>query len=226
MKLDYLPGTEYEIEQAEGMFHFNSDTELLGRFMQIRHDDTVLDIGCNQGALMMYAALHKPHSVTGIDLFAQCTALAEKNMDRYSLPCSLYTGRVQEYTGGPFSVILCNPPYFRNCGRNISDNPYIAAARHESSLPLEELFSSVGRLIKERGRFYLVHRISRLYDLFITAEKYGFYPVRMQTAYRSISGQAVSVLLCFSRDRGKELSVDPPVFLDHKNTELIKTKSV
>ena len=222
MKLDYLPGTPYEIEQAEDMFHFNSDTELLGRFMQIRHDDTVLDIGCNQGALMMYAALHHPLSITGIDLFDKATDLAKKNMERSNLPCRLEVGKIQDFNDGRFSAILCNPPYFRNCGKNVSGNAFIAAARHESYLPLDELFASAARLIKDQGRFYLVHRVSRLYDLFVAAEKSGFYPIRMQTAYRSISGKAVSVLVCFSRKTCGELTMDPPIFLDHQSKELIK----
>ena len=59
MKPDYLPGTPYLLIQPEGMYHMNSDTELLGRFLKIRHKDTVLDIGTHTGALLMYAGMHQ-----------------------------------------------------------------------------------------------------------------------------------------------------------------------
>ena len=33
--MDYLFGTPYEIEQPKDMYHFSSDSELLGRFLKI-----------------------------------------------------------------------------------------------------------------------------------------------------------------------------------------------
>ena len=78
MKADYLNGTEYTLEQPEEMYHFNSDTELLGRFMRLRRSDRVLDIGCNTGALLLYAAHQKAQDLTGIDLFDSVLRQAEK----------------------------------------------------------------------------------------------------------------------------------------------------
>ena len=42
MKLDYLNGTNYTLYQPEDMYHFNADTELLGRFMDVHRKDSVL----------------------------------------------------------------------------------------------------------------------------------------------------------------------------------------
>ena len=56
MKRDYLGGTGYTLEQKKEMYHFNSDTELLGRFVQVKKTDSVLDIGCASGALLLYCA--------------------------------------------------------------------------------------------------------------------------------------------------------------------------
>ena len=52
MKRDYLGGTGYTLEQKKEMYHFNSDTELLGKFVQVKKTDSVLDIGCASGALL------------------------------------------------------------------------------------------------------------------------------------------------------------------------------
>ena len=37
MKLDYLGGTDFLIDQGEEFYRMNSDTELLGRFIRIKH---------------------------------------------------------------------------------------------------------------------------------------------------------------------------------------------
>ena len=66
----------------------------------------------------------------------------------------------------PVDVIVCNPPYFRvqdNSHVNVSE--YKKIARHECYLTLDVLCQSVNRLLKDKGRFYLVHRSDRLVDI-------------------------------------------------------------
>ena len=53
--LDYLPNTDIYYYQHPDMFHTNTDTALLGEFADIRKKDVVLDIGTNNGALLLYA---------------------------------------------------------------------------------------------------------------------------------------------------------------------------
>ena len=40
------------------MFCINTDTTVLGEFLNIYRNDTVLDMGTNNGALMIYASFH------------------------------------------------------------------------------------------------------------------------------------------------------------------------
>ena len=45
MKLDYLGGTEFLINQGDEFYRMNSDTELLGRFLRMKHQHRFLEIG-------------------------------------------------------------------------------------------------------------------------------------------------------------------------------------
>ncbi len=219
MKLDYLHGTPYEIRQEKGMFHVNSDTELLGKFMKLKHSDSLLDIGCNNGALMLYAAAQKPAKLTGIDLFEDVIALARENLSRYEIEADLYAVKAQEHTGGPYDVIVCNPPYFpteNDALKNSSE--YLCAARHEEYLTLSELFETAGRLLNENGRFYLVHRASRIPEILKKAEDSRFKCVRMRIAYESENGPAKSVLMELRRGAVTECRVERPVFLNDRET--------
>ena len=113
MKTDYLPGTEFTLVQQDDMYHFNSDTVLLGRFMKAKQKDSVLDIGCASGALLLYASLHHPRQITGIDLFDEVLEQARENLERNHVRAGLVCTRVQDYRPAEqFDVIVCNPPYF------------------------------------------------------------------------------------------------------------------
>ena len=79
MKTDYLYGTDYRIYEPENMYHFNSDTEFLGRMIEAENGDAVLDIGTCTGALLLYASLYTDN-LTGIDLFEEVCVAARNNM--------------------------------------------------------------------------------------------------------------------------------------------------
>lgn len=219
MKRDYLNGTPYTLYQKEGMYHFNSDTELLGRFIEVKHSDTVLDIGCAGGALLMYANMHAPASLTGIDLFEEVIEQARENLAFNSVEAELITTRVQDFKGRQFSLILCNPPYFKTVNPElINENPVLAAARHEKYLSTDDLFASAARLMKDGGRFMMVHRASRINDLFETAALYGLRCTRMKIAYETEGRRAKSVAMEFRRTKQAEIRIEPPAYMDQRET--------
>ena len=78
---DYLSGTDIYYYQHPDMFHVNTDTSLLGQFMEIRKKDVVMDIGTNNGALLLYAMQHKPKQLIGVEITAQACELAAYNLN-------------------------------------------------------------------------------------------------------------------------------------------------
>ena len=52
--LDYLPNhPEIKLYQDDKMIRINTDTQCLGEFIKVYKEDTVLDIGTNNGALLL-----------------------------------------------------------------------------------------------------------------------------------------------------------------------------
>lgn len=164
---NYLHGTNIYLNQRKDMFRVNTDTYLLGQFMDIRQDDVVLDVGTNNGALLLYASLHQPKKLIGIDVWEEACELATSNLldnkvQNFEITCT----SVQEYAGSEVDVIVCNPPFFPHAdGSHVNENMFLQVARHEVRLSLEELCLHASRLLKDNGRLYLVHRSSRLVDL-------------------------------------------------------------
>ena len=203
MKADYLNGTAYSIVQPAGMYHINSDTELLGRFLHVRRNDRVLDIGFAGGALLLYAAHQGAQHLYGIDLFEDVLNVCEENLRRNQVSAVLSRTPLQEYRADRFDVIVCNPPYFRTMDERLKNSSE---------------FSSVKRLLKDNGRFYLVHRASRLNELLSNARDAGLQAVRMRVAYTSQNGDGRSILIEFRCGEGRELKIQKPVFLDQRET--------
>lgn len=220
MKLDYLHGTNYEIEQPKEMYHFNSDTELLGRFMRLNEKDTVLDIGCNTGALLLYAAYQNPKALYGIDLFEEVIGQAQKNLEMNHVNAQLTVSPLQNYEPNhKFDVIVCNPPYFDTQKEELKNsNPYLAAARHTSYLTMDELFQHVSRLLEDDGVFYLVQRAQEVDHLFELKDKYGFYIARLRLVLKTKEGSASGVLVCLQKQPRESYIFNDAAYLDDRNT--------
>ena len=217
MKTDYLYGTPYHLVQDKELYHFNSDTEFLGRMMQANREDFVLDIGTNTGALMLFAAMHSDH-VCGIDLFPEQIERARQNLAMNDIVGETYVSRVQDFVHDPFDVIICNPPYFNTKADHLkNDNMYKRVARHEEYLSPDELFAAVSDLLKEDGSFWLVHRASRRCELVETACGYGLYPALARVSYDHPNGVAKSIVMQFVKHPCTCLEAKP-AYMDDRDT--------
>ena len=221
MKTDYLYGTTYKIYQPKDMYHFNSDTEFLGRMIETDKEDTLLDIGTCTGALLLYASLHTDHLI-GIDLFEEVCDVARENLAMNGVEADIVTGRIQDFNHAPFDVIICNPPYFPTKNDALkNDNPYRLAARHEDFLPLHELFESVRRLLKEDGTFYMVHRASRMEEIIALAGHYHLYLSKKRIAYDKPGGIEKSCVLAFTLHEGEVIGYKP-AYMNDRDSFAIK----
>ena len=215
---DYLPFTDFTVDQGEDMYHFNSDSVLLGRFMMAKHSHRVLDIGCNQGVLMLYASLHKPAEITGIDLFPEVLELCRHNLEMNHVSANLVCTNLQSYQDDPYHVIVCNPPYYESADHLRNENKYLRAARHTESLNTEDLFAGVDRLLHETGTFYTICRSSQLMKVINTAQKHHLFPSTLRIVYDHPEGTAKSVLMAFTRSKTRDTEILYPAYLNDKNT--------
>lgn len=172
---DFLPGSQQMIQQRKDMFRINTDTFALASFMIIKKGEIVVDIGTNNGALLIEANRFQPKKLIGVDIFSEAIDLAKENIEFHKIEnACFFVSRIQDLTIDSVDVIVCNPPYFnQTIKKNRNPNPFLEAARHEVYLPLRELLDCVKRDLKDHGRFYLVHRSDRLAEIIIEADKKG-----------------------------------------------------
>jgi len=173
IRKDFLPNhKDITIYQDDEMFCINTDTFALGEFINVYRNDTVLDMGTNNGALLLYASRFTPKKLIGIDINKAALELAKRNLDEngitnYELICA----DINTYSSDEVDVIICNPPYFKTPLENLCTNPYLALAKHEGNLTLEKLIASIRRNLKNYGTLYLLYLSSRLEEVMIELKK-------------------------------------------------------
>nr|MCR4724570.1 SAM-dependent methyltransferase [Clostridia bacterium] len=108
-----------------------------------------------------------------------------------------------------FDAVTCNPPY-AEAGRGIaSEHSAAYLARHETTASLLDFAKAAAYALKPGGRFALVHRPSRLPDLFECCRACGLEPKRMRFVLPRPGAAPNIVLLSAVKGGGKELTVDP-----------------
>lgn len=193
---NYVHGTNVYLYQRKDMFRINSDTSHLAHFMRIEANESVLDIGTNNGALLLCAALNKPSKLYGIDIQQEACELAAFNLKACGIDYEIICGDASTYPLPKVDVIICNPPYFPyDENSNTNDSDALKIARHECYLTLDDLCANVSKSLKEKGRFYMVHRANRLQDILTIFSKYRLSCKRIEFIYDESKDEAIGVLL-------------------------------
>lgn len=163
----FLPNhQDIVVYQDDEMFCINTDTTVLGEFLNIYRNDTVLDMGTNNGALLLYASLFNPKKLIGLEINSKALELAKKNLDENHITnYQLINDNIVTYKGEEVDVIICNPPYFKTPKDELCENEYKALAKHEGELTLELLIASIRRNLKNNGTLYFLFLTSRLQEV-------------------------------------------------------------
>ncbi len=194
---DYLPGTNIYLYQHPEMFHVNTDTALLGQFMNVRRKDVVMDIGTNNGALLLYAMQQGAKQYIGVEIDPNACELARYNCNElHHLAANFFAQDILTFHHEPVSCIVCNPPFFQRHEQNpVNRNEHLSRARHETHLRLDVLIPKISTLLQDRGRLYMIHRSERLIDLALLCRAHQMEIKKLQFVYDESKTEATSVLM-------------------------------
>ncbi len=217
LRIDYLPKHEdIKIYQDDEMFCINTDTMVLGEFLEIKKSDVVLDIGTNTGALMLYINMHKPKKVVGIDINEKALDLAKKNMEINNVEnfeLIHADGNTFRYNE-EFDVIVFNPPYFKKPLKDEALNKYLALAKYEDNFKLESMINTVNKNLRNGGTFYYLFQTSRLNEVMIELNKKKLVVKKLKFVY-DVNKEASTLVLIKAVKGAKEgLVVDKPIIID------------
>ena len=202
----------YVLLQSEAAFPLGSDTLALGRFATVRRGWRVCDLGCGSGALgLLLLEREETLALTGVER-DPAAALARRTFAGNGLIVPVLTGDLRDrglLPAGGFDLAVSNPPWYP-----LGAGPSGGSARSEERCTLEELCAAAGRLVRNGGRFALVHRPERLPALFAALEGSGFAPKRMALVQHRTGTPPSAVLLEAVRQGRPGLEVLPTVLLE------------
>lgn len=206
--------------QDTDAFSYGIDAVLLADYCRASASEHLLDLGSGNGAAAFVAyGKYAPASVTGIEVQEAMVRLAQESvrLNRLEDRLRFLQGDVKDIRdlvpAASFDAVLCNPPY-GEAGRgpaSVSAAAYIA--RHETTASLLDFVKAANYALKPGGRFVLVHRPSRLPDLFECCRACGLEPKRMRLVAARPGSAPNIVLVSASKGGGKELLVDPVLYV-------------
>ncbi|MBR5642545.1 MAG: tRNA1(Val) (adenine(37)-N6)-methyltransferase [Firmicutes bacterium] len=197
-------------------FCYGVDAVLLADYCKASSSEVLLDLGSGNGAASLIAmGKYSPASVTGIEVQEAQVQLARESAKRNGLEDRLrfLHGDVKDIQklaeASSFDAVLCNPPYGEAGRGPVSESSAAFIARHETTASLLDFVQAAAYALKPGGRFVIVHRPSRLPDIFEACRACGLEPKRMRLVLPRPGAAPNIVLVSASKGGGKELTVDP-----------------
>lgn len=190
----------------------NTDGVLLGASVTLSPDDrSVLDVGTGTGtvALMIAQRLSgRADRICGIDIDGDSAEEAARNfadspwsdvMESVHLP-------LQNYDGGPFDLIVSNPPYFDSSLK--APELRRRNARHTDTLSYRELIQFASERLSDKGRLAFIlpsefRLASRRY-----ASGFSLFPFRILDVSTVPHKPASRTIMEFSRTKVTEIQED------------------
>ena len=221
-RVDDLQNGFYVI-QNQNKFCFGMDAVLLSGFARIRKGDHVLDMGTGTGIIpILLKSKTKGEHFTGLEIQEECADMATRSVQYNGLESAvdIVCGDIKEAAGifgaASFDVVTSNPPYM--IGAHGLQNPYMAKAiaRHEVLCTLGDVVSQASKVLKDRGRFFMVHRPFRLAEIFSVLTRYKLEPKRMQLVYPYIDREPNMVLIEALKGGNSRITVEKPLIVYEK----------
>lgn len=213
----------YEIIQDTEKFCFGIDAVLLSGFARVKSRERVLDLGTGTGIIpILLKAKTSGEHFTGLEIQEECVQMAVRSVAYNHLEehISIRQGDIKEASAifgrASFDVVTSNPPYMiHSHGLENPDFPK-AIARHEILCTLEDVISQASRILKVKGRFYLIHRPFRLAEIMGLMMKYHLEPKRMQLVYPFVNREPNLVLLEGVLGGKSRIQVERPLIVYEK----------
>lgn len=209
---------QLKVAQPISGYRYSIDAVILADFPSPKPGEHLIDLGTGCGIIPLILACRYPDvAITGVEVqmelaqFAQKNVIDNKMQDRIQiLHYDIRQLRLQE-THEPVDWIVSNPPYRRADSGRVNPNTQRALARHEININLEQLLSSVRRLLKTGGRFGIIYPGERLVELLSKMRTAGIEPKSLRCIH-SKEGQPAKLVLVHGIMGGKSgLKITPPL---------------
>lgn len=202
MGKEYFRFREFTIWQDRCAMKVGTDGVLLGAWTNVPDSGNIADLGTGTGLIAIMLAQRCPCFVTGVEIDSSAASQAAENMaacvwsDRLRTVCA----DVNEFCKvhkSEYSLIVSNPPYFREDVKSHVDSRNVA--RHTDSLSFCELVAAAFMMLADGGRFSVILPYEAATDFIGEAISAGLNLSRRTAVVTKPGAQPKRVLLEFSK---------------------------
>lgn len=222
-RIDLLMQYDLQIIQSSEVFSFSLDAILLGEFAQVpKHNRAnIVDLCSGNGAVALMLSGQTQSEITAVEIQEKLADMAERSVKLNHLDekITVFQKDINEIYShiqkDSVDIVTCNPPYFPISDESRKNpNNYLAIARHEIYLSLDDVMRVTAGLLKTNGKAYFVHRPDRFLEVLDKMRAYQLIPKRIRFVYPKKNKEA-NMLLVEGIKQGKVsgFKVMPPLYV-------------
>jgi tRNA1(Val) A37 N6-methylase TrmN6 len=168
----------YKVVQPAKKFRFSIDAVLLAHFAKIKKNDIVVDFCSGSGVIAFLMCAHSElKEVTCLEIQPFFCDMINRSIEYNGLKERVHC--INDNLDNAFKVfgyesvdlVTCNPPYQKNDTGKISNDMTLNIARREVKTNLENIIISASKILKNKGRFAMVHLAERADEIFFLMNK-------------------------------------------------------
>lgn len=226
-RIDDLKIDGLKLIQNKEYFMFGIDSVILSSMVKSNSSSNIIVDFCTGSAVIpiLLTTRVKYKKIIGVELQKEMYYLAVRNvaMNNLEKDISVLNQDIKEYkeivkyirenvaSSGNVDVIVCNPPYKEVGTGVVNENNVKYIARHEEKCTLDYIFLSSSKLLKTKGKLYLVHKPDRLADLICLARKYNLEVKEITMLQPTKSKKPSIVFLEYVKDGNKGVNILPNI---------------
>ena len=213
-----------KIFQNNDWFKFSLESVLLPCFVIInKNTNNILDLCTGNAPIPLVLSTKTKAKIYGVEIQKDVYDLAKKSVDinNLSKQIEIINDDVKnisnKFESDTFDIITCNPPYFKDVDTSKkNDDIHKIIARHEVNLTMDDISKVVRKLLKNDGKFYLVHRTERFLELTNLLMSYNIMPKRVRFIYPKEDSESNLFMLEAVKNGKVGLKLESPLYV-HNN---------
>ena len=226
-RIDDLEFNNLKIIQNKNFFCFGIDSVLISNFCaKNKSASNAVDIGSGSGIIsILIASKTRIKHIYGIEIQNEVAEMSKRSIELNHLEDKIEILNIDlkdatKYMN-PNSIdcVVTNPPYMKNGTGAKNENKQKIIARHEVETTLSEILNISYKLLKDKGEFFMIHRVDRLVDILSEMRAQRLEPKEIQFVHPYVNKSPNLVMLRAVKNGGRELKVLDPLVVYNNNGE-------
>ena len=217
-RLDDLQCNGLYLIQDPDKFCFGIDAVLLSNFVKVKKNGHVVDLCTGSGIVpILLSAKTGAKKITGIEIQSDIADMAMRSVSYNKLDEKIdivnddISNALKYINNCSVDSVCVNPPYMKDTTAIKNPDLPMAIARHELLTDLETVINIASKLLKESGKFFMIHRPNRLSEIFASMRQNRIEPKRLRFIHPYIESKANLVLIEGAKGSGVWMDVEPPL---------------